>query len=61
MAVDYDVVIIGGSPAGRAAAAAAAQLRATVALVEPLSRTEEAGGELIPNSIHTLSQLGPIN
>ena len=63
MAVDYDVVIIGGSLAGRAAAAAAAQLRATVALVEPLSRAEggeEAGGELIPNSIHTLSYLGQL-
>lgn len=63
MAVDYDVVIIGGSLAGRAAAAAAAQLRATVALVEPLSRAEEAGesgGELIPNSIHTLSHLAQL-
>lgn len=35
MAVDYDVVIIGGSAAGRYAAVAATQLRATVALVEP--------------------------
>lgn len=35
MAVDYDIVIIGGSPAGRYAAVAATQLRATVALVEP--------------------------
>ncbi len=55
MAVDYDVVIIGGSPAGRYAAAIAAQLKATVALVEPVSRD---GGELIPNSSHTLSHLG---
>ena len=35
MAVDYDVVIIGGSRAGRYAAVAATQLGATVALVEP--------------------------
>lgn len=35
MAVDYNVVIIGGSPAGRYAAAAAAQMGAVVALVEP--------------------------
>ncbi|MDJ0618242.1 MAG: NAD(P)/FAD-dependent oxidoreductase [Calothrix sp. MO_192.B10] len=33
--IDYDVVIIGGTPAGRYAALAATQLRATVALVEP--------------------------
>ena len=31
---DYDIVIIGGSPAGRYAAAIAAQMKATVALVE---------------------------
>ncbi|MBW4613816.1 MAG: NAD(P)/FAD-dependent oxidoreductase [Desmonostoc vinosum HA7617-LM4] len=35
MTIDYDVVIIGGSLAGRYAALAAIQLRATVALVEP--------------------------
>lgn len=35
MAVDYDVAIIGGSPAGRYAAIAATELRARVALVEP--------------------------
>jgi pyruvate/2-oxoglutarate dehydrogenase complex dihydrolipoamide dehydrogenase (E3) component len=35
MTIDYDVVIIGGSLAGRYAALAAAHLRATVALVEP--------------------------
>jgi pyruvate/2-oxoglutarate dehydrogenase complex dihydrolipoamide dehydrogenase (E3) component len=35
MTVDYDVVIIGGTPAGRYAALTAAQLHATVALVEP--------------------------
>ncbi len=33
--IDYDVVIIGGTPAGRYAALIATQLRATVALVEP--------------------------
>jgi pyruvate/2-oxoglutarate dehydrogenase complex dihydrolipoamide dehydrogenase (E3) component len=35
MTIDYDVVIIGGSLAGRYAALAATQLRAKVALVEP--------------------------
>ena len=35
MAVDYDLVILGGSSAGRAAAQRAAELRARVALVEP--------------------------
>ena len=40
MAVEYDVVIIGGSLAGRYAAIAAAQLRATVALVEPFFGAE---------------------
>ena len=44
MAVEYDVVIIGGSLAGRYAAAVAAQLRATVALVEPFPRAGGAGG-----------------
>ncbi|MBE9053818.1 NAD(P)/FAD-dependent oxidoreductase [Nostocales cyanobacterium LEGE 11386] len=34
MTIDYDIVIIGGSLAGRYAALAATQLRATVALVE---------------------------
>jgi len=33
--IDYDVVIIGGTPAGRYGALIATQLRATVALVEP--------------------------
>jgi pyruvate/2-oxoglutarate dehydrogenase complex dihydrolipoamide dehydrogenase (E3) component len=41
MAVDYDLVIIGGSLAGRYAAACATQLRATVALVEPEGRGQE--------------------
>ncbi len=36
MTVDYDLAIIGGSAAGRAAAANAACLKARVALVEPL-------------------------
>ena len=35
MTVDYDLVIIGGTQAGRRAAVAAAQLQARVALVEP--------------------------
>jgi pyruvate/2-oxoglutarate dehydrogenase complex dihydrolipoamide dehydrogenase (E3) component len=38
MSVDYDIVIIGGSLAGRDAALKAVQLRAKVALVEPLFR-----------------------
>lgn len=60
MAVDYDVVIIGGSPAGRAAAAAAAQLKATVALVEPVFRAKESGEKLTPISSHTLSHLAQL-
>lgn len=36
MAVDYDIVIVGGSPSGRYAAVTATKLRAKVALVEPL-------------------------
>jgi pyruvate/2-oxoglutarate dehydrogenase complex dihydrolipoamide dehydrogenase (E3) component len=59
---DYDIVIIGGSPAGRYAAAIAAQLKAKVALVEwnlgvvgahscvPL-RESGVGENLIPNSL----------
>ncbi|MEB3179551.1 MAG: NAD(P)/FAD-dependent oxidoreductase, partial [Nostocaceae cyanobacterium] len=35
MSVDYDIVVIGGTPAGRYAALSAAELHATVALVEP--------------------------
>ncbi|ARV61335.1 mercuric reductase [Nostocales cyanobacterium HT-58-2] len=35
MTIDYDVVIIGGSPAGRYAALTASQQKAKVALVEP--------------------------
>ncbi len=38
MSVDYDIVIIGGSLAGRDAALKAVQQRAKVALVEPLFR-----------------------
>ncbi|MCG5058216.1 MAG: NAD(P)/FAD-dependent oxidoreductase [Limnoraphis sp. WC205] len=37
--IDYDVVIIGGSPTGRYAAALATQLQARVALVEPQKPT----------------------
>lgn len=53
MAVDYDVVIIGGLTAGRYAAIAAAQLRATVALVEP----EEGRSPIWP---HALTELGRV-
>jgi pyruvate/2-oxoglutarate dehydrogenase complex dihydrolipoamide dehydrogenase (E3) component len=38
--IDYDVVIIGGTLAGRYAALSATQLRAKVALVEPKARSE---------------------
>lgn len=61
MAVDYDVVIIGGSPAGRYAAVTAAQLRATVALVEPITPSlphlSPLTSHLLP---HTLTQLGQL-
>lgn len=53
MAVDYDVVIIGGSPAGRYAAVAATQLGATVALVEPPQKS--LLDLLTP---HTLTEIG---
>ena len=56
MAVDYDVVIIGGSPTGRYAAVVAAQLGAKVALVEPTLR----GAGEIETAIapHALAQIG---
>jgi len=54
MAVDYDVVIIGGSPAGRDAAIAATQLGAIVALVEPPGK-QGATTALMP---HALAQIG---
>ncbi len=53
MAVDYDVVIIGGSSAGRYAAIAATQLGATVALVE-----QGLGQGATIASPHALSQIG---
>jgi len=56
MAVDYDIVIIGGSPAGRYAATAAARLGAIVALVEPSLR-EGVTTAIAP---HALTQLGQI-
>lgn len=63
MAVDYDVVIIGGSPAGRYAALAATQLGATVALVEPdqgqgaTTARSPLGDRLMP---HALTQIGKL-
>lgn len=53
MTIDYDVVIIGGSLAGRYAALAATQLRAKVALVEP-----KASVNFIYH--HALSQIGKL-
>lgn len=58
MAVDYDVVIIGGSLAGRYAAVAATQLRATVALVEPPKDEVSQPYSLI--TPYALTQLGTI-
>jgi pyruvate/2-oxoglutarate dehydrogenase complex dihydrolipoamide dehydrogenase (E3) component len=64
---DYDLVIIGGSPAGRYAAAIAAQMRATVALVErepeiigahscaPLQKS--LASHLLPHALAYISQL----
>ncbi|NJR74730.1 MAG: FAD-dependent oxidoreductase [Scytonema sp. CRU_2_7] len=37
MTLDYDVVIIGGTLAGRYAALSASKLKAKVALVEPIT------------------------
>jgi pyruvate/2-oxoglutarate dehydrogenase complex dihydrolipoamide dehydrogenase (E3) component len=69
MTIDYDVVIIGGSPAGRYAALAATHLRATVALVEPqvnygfiyhhalseIGKLSQRLGDAASFGIHTLS------
>lgn len=56
MAVDYDVVIIGGSLTGRYAAVIAARLGATVALVEPiLGGVGEIETAIAP---HALAQIG---
>jgi pyruvate/2-oxoglutarate dehydrogenase complex dihydrolipoamide dehydrogenase (E3) component len=61
---DYDIVIIGGSPAGRYAAAIAAQMKVTVALVE--RKLEFVGAyscaplqesHLLPHSLSYISQL----
>jgi len=53
--LDYDVVIIGGTPAGRQAALTATQMRARVALVEP--HPAPAPGQIFgPNSHQTLLQ-----
>ncbi|MEC4817758.1 MAG: NAD(P)/FAD-dependent oxidoreductase, partial [Scytonema sp. PMC 1069.18] len=62
MTIDYDVVIIGGTLAGRYAALTATQLKAKVALVEPV-----ADSALQPNSVpfdfvysHTLDRIGTL-
>lgn len=60
MAVDYDIAIVGGSLAGRYAAKAAVQLRATVALVEPPpsrgANTRSSLSDLL--APHTLARVG---
>ncbi len=58
--VDYDVVIIGGSPTGRYAAVAATQLRAKIALVEPLKGQETYLSPLAQLAPHALTQLGRV-
>ncbi len=58
MAVEYDVVIIGGSLAGRYAAVFAAQLRATVALVEPVP-TEVQGSRQHPAESKRVGENSP--
>lgn len=57
MAVDYDVVIIGGSPVGRYAAATAAQMGAAVALVEPHQEQGIVFNQLTPDA---LAQFGRV-
>ena len=56
MAVDYDLVVIGGTTAGRRAAAMAARLQARVALVEPKGSERERGKVELAR-VHALSQL----
>ncbi len=63
MAVEYDIVIIGGSSAGRYAAVAATELRATVALVEPpqgQGATTTRSPLLDQLTPHALTQLGRV-
>lgn len=60
MAVDYDVVIIGGSLAGRYAAIAATYLGATVALVEPLKVQPATKPLLDLLTPHALSEIGQL-
>lgn len=63
MAVEYDIVIVGGSPAGRYAAVAATELRATVALVEPpqgQGATITRSPLLAQLTPHALTQLGRV-
>lgn len=59
MAVDYDVVIIGGSLAGRYAAIAATRLGATVALIEPPTQvaTKPLLNLLTPHALNDLGKL----
>jgi len=57
MAVDYDVVIIGGTPAGRYAAVAATQLGATVALVEAQAISTPYSSLITPHALSKIGQL----
>jgi len=54
MAVEYDLIILGGTPLGRTVALAAAQYQARVALVEPPT----TAGWTADLAFHTLRRLG---
>jgi len=60
MAVDYDLVIVGGTTVGRETACHAAQLQARVALVEPPGEVE-ATVDLLPSILHAASRSYPLN
>ncbi|MCP3065723.1 FAD-dependent monooxygenase [Myxococcus sp. K38C18041901] len=57
---DFDVVVVGGGPAGCAAAAALAQLGQSVLLVDAgVDRHKQLSGELLhPTGVHALRELG---
>jgi len=61
MAVDYDVVIVGGSPDGRYAAVAAKQLGATVAVKPPQGEGATKLNLCLISSRLTLYQIGQLS